>query len=477
MNARFDELRGRHPRFIYRDYQYRYRAGDLRVEYEFVLEPMIVFRPVVIFHGVDVTRLDVLGSTVVDNLVFQLGLAEIPSYWKAACAPEIVVEAGSLDDYQVAWWRELLIKGMGEFYYTNGIDFTRDEFLSITSGHAETGFGAGSEQGEHATSSTRWDGELTDRMLVPFSGGKDSFVTYELLKDLDKDQAYWVLNPYDFVDRALETVEAKPVVRVSRSIDRQLLVLNDQGYLNGHTPFSAYLAFASSVTAVLADYREIVFSNERSANEGNLEYLGMEVNHQYSKTFEFETAFRDYSRRYLATELNYYSFLRPLYELQIGRIFARFDRYIELFLSCNQGLESGRWCNECDKCLFVWLMLEPFVDKLRERAGLCVPDDRDTLLGMISGDRKPFDCVGTKQEVRAAVCMIAERYRHEGRPLPDTVAEAATMLSIEECETVVGGILTGWNDEHYLPDEMVEILKAVLDEGETRMIEEKRLTP
>ena len=59
--------------------------------------------------------------------------------------------------------------------------------------------------------------------------------------------------------------------------------LNKRGFLNGHTPFSAMVAFTSFLTAYLNDKRYIVLSNESSANESNV--MGTKINHQYSKTY------------------------------------------------------------------------------------------------------------------------------------------------------------------------------------------------
>ncbi len=66
-----------------------------------------------------------------NNLVFHLGLMEIPTYWKATCSPEIVVKAGPLNKEQIKWWKDLIIKGMGQFFYENKIDWRSSNFLKI----------------------------------------------------------------------------------------------------------------------------------------------------------------------------------------------------------------------------------------------------------------------------------------------------------------------------------------------------------
>ena len=47
----------------------------------------------------------------------------------------------------------------------------------------------------------------------------------------------------------------------------------------------------SIICAVLFNYREIAFSNEKSADEGNVKYLGRIINHQWSKSSYFEKKF------------------------------------------------------------------------------------------------------------------------------------------------------------------------------------------
>ena len=69
---------------------------------------------------------------------------------------------------------------------------------------------------------------------------------------------------------------------VKRTIDQNLIKLNNEGYLNGHTPFSAIVAFTSYLVAYITNRSNIILSNEGSANEPTV--IGTNINHQYSKT-------------------------------------------------------------------------------------------------------------------------------------------------------------------------------------------------
>ncbi|GIW21806.1 MAG: hypothetical protein KatS3mg068_0813 [Candidatus Sericytochromatia bacterium] len=106
--------------------------------------------------------------------------------------------------------------------------------------------------------------------------------------------------------------------------------------------------------------------NERSANVGNLIKDGLEVNHQYSKSFEFEKDINNYFKSAVLEDLNYFSFLRPLSELHISKLFSKEEKYHSVFTSCNSAFKIQedkrveRWCLNCDKCRFVFFSISAF---------------------------------------------------------------------------------------------------------------------
>ena len=188
-----------------------------------------------------------------------------------------------------------------------------------------------------------------------------------------------------------------------------MLELNQEGYLNGHTPFSALVAFSSLITAYLHNLKYIALSNEASANESTV--AGSTVNHQYSKSFKFEQDFHNYEKEYIQSGIYYLSMLRPLSEFQIAEYFSRHPAYHEVFRSCNVGSKQDIWCGHCPKCLFVFLILSPFLshsrlteifstDMLEDRSML---EDFQKLTGLT--EEKPFECVGSRDEVNAASCL------------------------------------------------------------------------
>src|SRR5204862_4005846 len=104
---------------------------------------------------------------------------------------------------------------------------------------------------------------------------------------------------------------------------------------NGHVPFSTHMAFISLFTAMLYDYRYTIFANEESANYGSVTYLGREINHQWSKSLEFELLFQEYVKQFLTPDISYFSILRPFSEIAIAKRFVQYQQYFPVFSSCN----------------------------------------------------------------------------------------------------------------------------------------------
>jgi len=254
-----------------------------------------------------------------------------------------------------------------------------------------------------------------------------------------------------------------PIV-VQRTIDPKLLELNRAGYLNGHTPFSAYLAFLTTLCAALFDSKYIAVSNERSSNEGNVEYLGKAINHQYSKSFDFEKKFRAYSKKYLAEDIEYFSFLRPLYEIQIARLFSNYPKYFAIFLSCNEAhkTDSGTqkpkraWCCKCSKCLFVFATLYPFIEEkqLIKIFGANLFEDKTLipLMEELVGERnfKPFECVGTTKESLVALYLALQKHK-EDPPVLLKYFRDNILPKHKNLPKQSESILNSWNDKHSIP--------------------------
>lgn len=353
-----------------------------------------------------------------ENLIFQIGLAETINYWKLACPPRLRIACGYLRQEEVAFWQKLYYNGLGEFIYVNGIHrmtplVTPENWLEIVS------------TGQALSPVSGWDLHGT---LIPVGGGKDSVVSLELLRPEAADNLPFVMSAPQAAYDCMAVAGYHRYLQAERRLDPQLLRLNAAGYLNGHVPFSAILAFIAALGAALTHKRYIALSNEKSANEPSVP--GTMFNHQYSKTVEFERDFTAYFKG-IMPELKYFSLLRPLYEIEIGKAFAEYPAYYFVFRSCNRGKKTNAWCGHCPKCLFVYIILSPYIEreKLKQIFGQDLLADEQLrpvlreLLGL--AETKPFECVGTIWEVRYALAETAARYGYQigGADTPALAAE------------------------------------------------------
>lgn len=444
-NYTYEELRSLYPEFIYHGYEFVKSPDSLRVTYHFEVPGLCAFRPVMDFPERSFIQTGALKDEQLDLLLFNIGMIELVSYWKATCSPQVKILPGKLTEEQVLWWKNVYYQGLGEFYYLNEIAAHPDHFMEI---HCE------SEKVIEPFALPRYG-----NVLVPIGGGKDSVVTLELLKEHGFRVRPLIMNPRG---ATLSTARAggfdpDQCVIINRSIDPELLRLNARGFLNGHTPFSAMLAFYSLLAAALTGHSTIALSNEASANEATIR--GTDINHQYSKSYEFERDFRNYVERYITRDLDYFSFLRPLHEIQIARLFSSYPHYWPVFKSCNAGSKTNVWCGACAKCLFAYIILSPFipVQSLIKIFGHDLLDDPGLMeffkeLTGIS-ENKPFECIGTVDEVNLALHMTLQ-LRTEALPALLKYYAEQHLQSIPSHD-----LLKEINPVHFLPAPFIEILR------------------
>ncbi len=328
------------------------------------------------------------------------------SYFKAAVPPRIVVDTGAPDEATAALLEAVYVDGLAEFAWRNGLDLRgRIAFPRIDT-----------DCGSAAAPAL----DLPRRSLVAIGGGKDSLVTVELLRGRGEDMTLtWVGDSPLIAAVAAHT--GLPTLNIGRSLSPMLFELNRQGAWNGHIPVTAINSAILLLAALLYGFDSVVFSNEQSASAATLEAEGRVVNHQWSKGFAFERALASLVHARVASDLDYFSLLRPLSELAVTRQFARHSQYHQHFSSCNRNFRllgakpRERWCGACPKCHFVFLALAPFLAKpaLVAIFGRNLLDDPE-----LAGDfdaliewqaHKPFECVGEAAESRAALATLASR--------------------------------------------------------------------
>ena len=379
------------------------------------------------------------------------------SYFKAGVPGEIRVETQPLDAATAGLLDAVYLHGLGEFAYQNKLDL-----------RGKIQFPAHRHPGEGRDPAPALD--LPQRTLVPIGGGKDSLVSVESLKAIGAEAtAVWVGNSPLIAACAAHT--GLPALNIRRDLSPVLFDYNRHGAYNGHIPVTAINSAILVVAAVLYGYDGIAFSNERSASSATLEYDGQAVNHQWSKSLEFERGLHDWVHAHVAGDLDYFSLLRPFSELAVTQRFARLAPYFPVFSSCNRNFKllgpkpADRWCGQCPKCHFVFLALAPFLPKVTLVGifGRNLLDDETQVGGFDAlleyRQHKPFECVGEGAESRAALYALAQRPEwREDAVVARFVREILPQLRVADLA------LDAWlapGGEHLVPARLAGALSAL----------------
>ncbi len=253
----FNSLRKKYPEFIYEGYNIEETKSDITLKYEFSIPHLVKFTPTINIPKKEFNVRKIEGKKI-ENMVFHIGLIELISYWKCTCSPKVIIKCGFLDEYQKQWLKKLYFYGLGELFFTNGIKTNINEFMTIMT------------EGEKFE--IEEEKEETSGYIVPIGGGKDSVVTLETLKVNKQNDLCLIVNPKPVTIECahLANMEDKQIIEVYRKIDKKLLNLNKNYFINGHTPFSSLLAFLSYFIAYITGKKYIALSNESSANESNV---------------------------------------------------------------------------------------------------------------------------------------------------------------------------------------------------------------
>lgn len=437
--------------FAFTSYDFDRESGEVVLRYgidgeEFVERLVFPLPSTGVPEGID---------DALNRALFALHLVAGVSYYKAKLPPTIVVQSGSLSAEQAAFWAKLYTLGLGEFFYTNALDFR------------------GYVNFPHADQSTSYVLRPTplslSGALLPIGGGKDSLVAVELLRTAGVPFELVMFGNHARIREVAADV-GQPLLQIQRMLDPKLIALNAAGAWNGHVPITAYVGIATMIVALLHGKQDVVFANERSANSGNAEFEGIMINHQYSKSIEAERDLQNYLSTFVAPDVRVFSVLRPMSELDIARRFAANGKYFGVFSSCNKNFKQGgvpsvtRWCGKCPKCAFVFVMLGAFIPrrKMVEMFGEDVLMNA-ALLNMYQdltghGTMKPFECVGEFEEVIAALALVEGRGEYDDSPiLRWFTAEVSSKRS--DIDALIDHALT-LSTEHAMPQEYADIVYA-----------------
>jgi len=359
---------------------------------------------------------------ILNNFLFNLHIALWISYYKLFPTKILEVKSWYLDDDQIIFWEKFYRNWLGEFFIKNDIDFSEIiNFKNIWKVWSLEEINILNNYIEKSENFIEW------KNLLLWWGWKDSIASLSILNKQNKKIDLFVFWKIDSIKENTATIAEKEILLVKRQLSSNLFKLNEQGYYNWHVPITWIIAFVTFVVSYLYWYSNIILSNEKSASEENTIWKWLKINHQYSKSLEFEQDLNNYLHAYTSKWINYFSLLRDKYEYKIAEIFSKEKKFFKSFSSCNRNFKinppltppfkggeqeknldlnskRGLWCCECEKCCFVFLILSAHLkqEELIEIFG-------ENLFDKISLEKtfreliwlenyKPFECVGTYDE-------------------------------------------------------------------------------
>lgn len=429
------------------------------LELYYSLDDKIYFKEILTFE--DKINFSKINDDYLNIILKNMHLAFGISYYKTYCPKNCDLPFYTLTKSETSFWNEFYKNGLGEFCFRNNIDpnqiikFPYDETKSPTS----------------------FNVNLTSRSLLPIGGGKDSILSANILKKLGKSITTCVMNTQPLIEECI-TIFELPSIHIRRTLSPNIFELNKLDALNGHVPITGCISFLLVLLSYLYDFSDIVLSLENSASEEQA-YIGdFKVNHQYSKSIDFENLFINHLKENISPSFNYYSILRPLNELLITKLFTsnKLDckKHYESFSSCNKNFRIGnalkeRWCGICPKCAFVYLLFAPFLNDTELNTifdGNFLEKDELTntyleLLGL--KEHRPFECVGSLEETIASFYLLYKQERFlRTTPIEEFIKNIVNKKSEDELKALTQNVLT-IKENHFIKDnDIIKFLRELV---------------
>lgn len=354
---------------------------------------------------------EVLTPTL-EALLLMLGI----NYWAVFPVRTIRIEGFSLTREQAHFWNTMYEQGLGEYFYAMRMDF-----------RGLIAFPYDDSRSEPVPTAL----PLPACALLLHGAGKDSILSAEMLKEAGADFDFFAFSPSRAHERIARLVGAH-TIHVTRTRDSRMRRAAALRGTSAAYPSVSTFTFVATLIAELCGYDSIVFSNERSADTGNLTYLGMVINHQWCKSSEAERMVNQYIQRYITPSIRTYSLLRSFSELEIVRRFVRYPQYLRAVTSCNGYfchsrfeqlfLRTPYWCNICPKCVFLFACFAAFLPKKEVVAifganAYARPWNLSLIRRMLGVQGfKPLDCVGEPEEMIVAMQYAAKGGEYNRTP-------------------------------------------------------------
>ena len=223
--------------FIFESYNFNVEAKTLELNYSFDGTMHFCEKYHFPFDFVDYSK------QALDQACQLLFVMAGVSYYKAYAPSSVNFRTPILSSEDIAFFKTVYQMGLGEFYYKNNLDpnqtinFATEPIVPIQT-PARAGEG----------------------LLVAIGGGKDSLLSFEILKKSHQKIATWSVGHATQLRPLIEKIGVKHYT-IERAIDPRLLALNETGVYNGHIPISALFGSIGTILAILTGYRDVVVSN------------------------------------------------------------------------------------------------------------------------------------------------------------------------------------------------------------------------
>ena len=96
-------LRNKFPTFVYHGFCVNKVEDYYEITYDFETVGLCKFSPKLRINKRYLKKLDSMSNYI----IFNIGMIELLSYWKATCSKEVIIEAGYIDDNQILWYKKL----------------------------------------------------------------------------------------------------------------------------------------------------------------------------------------------------------------------------------------------------------------------------------------------------------------------------------------------------------------------------------
>lgn len=374
------------------------------------------FTDKLIFQNISPESWEKIPKSVLEPTLQSLLLMIGINYWCIFPTNNIYIKEFTLTHEQAQFWNSLYLNGLGEFFYKMKIDFRKLIAFPYS---------------DSATVPTPTKFERPKKALLLNGAGKDSILSAEMLKTSNIPFDFFSFAPTPAHKRITELVGAE-TISVTRRRDPWINFAVSWSKASNDYPSVSTFTFIAVLLAELVGYDSIIFSNERSADFGNLTYLGLEVNHQWCKSTEAEKLINNYIQKFITPSISTSSLLREYSELEIVKNFVKYPQYFHDVTSCNAYfwlsqseqffMRKAYWCKKCPKCIFLFACFSAFLPKKEVisifGANLYTNKRLIPLIKRILGIEgfKPLDCVGEPEEMILAMHYASSSGEYSGEP-------------------------------------------------------------